>query len=92
MLRHSGEPYNRRAAARVIARLAKQAGIERTVTPHWLRHAYVSNALDAGIPIEDVSLGARHADTRMTQRYDRRKRSFDKHANYTLSTFLASAG
>lgn len=92
LLRRNGEPYNRRAAARVIVRTARRAGIERDVSPHWLRHAFVSNALEAGIPIEDVSQAARHADTRMTQRYDRRKRSLDKHAAYSLSTYYAGAG
>jgi integrase/recombinase XerD len=45
-----------------------------------VRHAFITPALDAGVPLRDVQLAASHADSRTTMRYDRRRRSLDRHA------------
>jgi len=45
---NSGKPIDRRDAYRMIARIAKAAGIPRHISPHSLRHAAITNALDAG--------------------------------------------
>jgi len=37
-------------------------------------------ALDAGVPLRDVQIAARHADPRTTTVYDRRRQNFDRHA------------
>jgi Phage integrase family len=50
--------------------VARQAGIIKTVTPHTLQHAFITAALDAGIPLRDVQEAASHADPRTTMRYD----------------------
>jgi len=39
--------------------------------PHALRHAFLTAALDAGVPLRDVQEAASLADPRMTMRYDR---------------------
>jgi integrase/recombinase XerD len=89
--RKSGEPMNRKAAALAIKRLCIAAGIKKNVTPHGLRHAYVTAALDAGVPLRDVQIGARHSDPRITARYDRNRHNHDRHANHTVAAFLAGA-
>jgi integrase/recombinase XerD len=38
--------------------------------PHMLRHAFVTAALDAGVPLRDVQDAASHADPRTTMRYE----------------------
>ena len=38
--------------------------------PHTLRHAFITAALDAGVPLRDVQEAASHADPRTTMRYD----------------------
>ena len=43
----------------------------QAVTPHTLRHAFITAALDAGVPLRDVQEAASHADPRTTMRYDR---------------------
>jgi site-specific recombinase XerD len=48
----------------MVARIAKVAGIPRHISPHSLRHAAITNALDAGVPLRDVQILARHADPR----------------------------
>ena len=66
-----GRRLDRHAAARIVRRLGRQAGITKTVGPHTLRHAFITAALDAGVPLRDVQEAASHADPRTTMRYDR---------------------
>ncbi len=46
-------------------------------------------ALDAGVPLGEVQVAARHADPRTTTVYDRRRQDFDKHAAYVVVAFVA---
>jgi integrase len=82
---------DRHAAARIVRRLAKRAGIDKRVTPHTLRHAFITAALDAGVPLRDVQEAASHADPRTTMRCDRARGSLDRHATYIVATYLAGA-
>jgi integrase/recombinase XerD len=50
----SGRPIDRRDAYRMVARIAKVTGIPRHISPHSLRHAAITNALDAGVPLRDA--------------------------------------
>ena len=74
-----------------VKRLAKQAGIDKRISPHGLRHSFITAALDAGVPLRDVQEAASHADPRTTMRYDPARRSLDRHATYIVSTFIAGA-
>ena len=47
-----------------------------------LRHAFITAALDAGVPLRDVQEAASHADRRTTMRYNRGRQSLDRHATY----------
>ena len=58
---------------------------------HTLRHAFITTALDAGVPSRDVQEAASHADPRTTMRYDRGRQSFDRHATYIVATFIAGS-
>jgi integrase/recombinase XerD len=91
LLRRDGTPVDRRSAARVVARLAKRAGIRKKISPHSLRHSFVTACLDAGVPLRDVQIAARHSDPRMTARYDRARGNLDRHATYIVAGFLAGA-
>ena len=82
---------DRHAAARVVRRLAKKAGITKRVGPDSLRHSFITAALDAGVPLRDVQEAASHADPRTTMRYDRARHSLDRHATYIVATFVAGA-
>jgi integrase/recombinase XerD len=81
----------RHAAARIVRRIARKAGITKRVGPHTLRHAFITAALDAGVPLRDVQEAASHADPRTTMRYDRARVSLDRHATYIVATFIAGA-
>jgi integrase/recombinase XerD len=82
---------DRHAAGRIVRRAARRAGITKRVGPHTLRHAFITAALDAGVPLRDVQEAASHADPRTTMRYDRGRVSLDRHATYIVATFVAGA-
>jgi site-specific recombinase XerD len=82
---------DRHAATRIVRRLTKQGGIDKRITPHSLRHSFITAALDAGVALRDVQEAASHADPRTTMRYDRARRSLDRHATYIVATFVAGA-
>jgi site-specific recombinase XerD len=88
---NDGGMLNRHAAARIVRRIARAAGIDKQVGPHTLRHGFITAALDAGVPLRDVQEAASHADPRTTMRYDRARVSLDRHATYIVSTFIAGA-
>ncbi len=87
----TGQRMNRHQASRVVRRLARRAGIEKKISPHSLRHSFITAALDAGVPLRDVQEAASHADPRTTMRYDRARQSLDRHATYIVATFVAGA-
>lgn len=86
-----GRRLDRHRAARIVRRVAKRAGIVKPIGPHTLRHAFITAALDAGVPLRDVQEAASHADPRTTMRYDRARVSLDRHATYIVSTYIAGA-
>ena len=86
-----GQRLDRHGAARIVRRIAGRAGITKPVGPHTLRHAFITAALDAGVPLRDVQEAASHADPRTTMRYDRARVSLDRHATYIVATFIAGA-
>lgn len=55
---------------RIVRAAARRAGItQKNVSPHWLRHAFVSHALERGAPANLVSEGAGHSSLAITSRY-----------------------
>jgi len=86
-----GQRMDRHAADRTVKRLARQAGINKRISPHSLRHSFITAALDAGVALRDVQDAASHADPRTTIRYDRARHSLDRHATYVVAAFIAGA-
>jgi len=89
LLSRSGERLDRHGATRIVRRLARRAGITKAISPHSLRHSFITAALDAGVPLRDVQIAARHADPRTTTRYDRARHNLDRHASYVVTAFIA---
>jgi len=86
-----GRRLDRHGAGRIIRRVARGAGIIKNVGPHTLRHAFITAAPDAGVPLRDVQEAASHADPRTTMRYDRARASLDRHATYIVAAYVAGA-
>jgi Phage integrase family len=53
-----GQRLDRHGAGRIVRKIARRAGIGKAVTPHTLRHAFITAALDAGVPLRDVQEAA----------------------------------
>jgi site-specific recombinase XerD len=91
LVTRTGARMDRHGATRIVRRLAKRAGITKHISPHSLRHSFITAALDAGVPLRDVQIAARHADPRTTTRYDRARENLDRHASYIVTAFIAGA-
>ena len=85
----TGKPIDRRDVYRMVQRIATAAGIPRHISPHSLRHAATTNALDAGVPLRDAQILARHADPRTTEHYDRARGNLDRHGVHFLTAYVA---
>jgi len=86
-----GRRLDRHGAARIVRRVTRRAQIAKHVSPHTLRHAFITAALDAGVQLRDVQEAASHADPRTTIRYDRARTSLDRHATCIVAAFIAGA-
>ena len=87
--RRDGQRLDRRTAHRWVRSIGKRARLGH-VHPHMLRAAFIMAALDAGVPLREVQLAARHADPRTTTIYDRRRQNLDRHAAYVVVAFVTS--
>ena len=69
----------------IVREAAVRAGIEKPVSPHWLRHTHISHALDHGAPLHVVMASVGHANLATTGRYSH-ARPDDGSANYLGGT------
>lgn len=100
--RTSGPLFNTRTggrfapseAWRLVRKVAAEAGIEHAdrISPHSMRHSFVTLAREAGVPLEDVQDAAGHADPRTTRRYDRGRHNLDRSPVHLLGSYLATPG
>jgi integrase/recombinase XerD len=91
LARADGSRLDRYAAGRIVRRLAKRAGLDKPISPHSLRHAAITAALDAECSLRVAQDFARHADPRQTRRYDRARGARDRNPTYIVATYLAGA-
>ena len=89
LIRHDGDRLDPRTAHRWVRSIGQHAGLDH-VHPHMLRAAFIMAASDAGVPLRDVQLAARHADPRTTTIYDWRRQNLDRHAAYAVVAFVTS--
>ena len=92
--RSRGDAYGRIDAAcvfRLVRRLAAigQMPAADRYSPHVLRHAFATNARDAGIALEDVQDAMGHADPRTTRRYDRARNALHREPGLRLGELYA---
>jgi len=63
------ERYSPRAIQKLIRRAAQEAGLEKRVYPHLLRHSVAQLLLDRGMPLEQLQKFLGHRDLKTTQIY-----------------------
>jgi integrase len=59
----AGQRLDRHGAGRIVRQIARRAGLAKKIGPHTLRHAIITAALDAGVPLQSET-GTRSAGGR----------------------------
>jgi integrase/recombinase XerD len=59
----SGRTLDRGRVRAIVCQAAERVGIDAHVSPHWLRHAHASHALNHGAPIHLVQATLGHSAT-----------------------------
>jgi integrase/recombinase XerD len=64
-----GGRLTERAILGTVKRAAARAGIEAPISPHWLRHAHASHAIDRGATLPEVQSTLGHGNIATTSGY-----------------------
>lgn len=84
-----GDRLRPSSAAARLRLLAKRAGLRSPLSPHSLRRTFYTAGLLINVPLRDMQLAMRHADSRTTLRYDMARANLDRHAAHTVAAYLA---
>src|SRR5205814_6365067 len=68
-LNSRGQPLSRMGAWKVLRRHVEQAGIQKHVSPHTLRHSFATHLLERGADLRAVQEMLGHAHISTTQIY-----------------------
>jgi integrase/recombinase XerD len=82
---------DRNDVGRLVKKYAKAAGVTKRLSPHSLRHAFVTLSLNAGVSPRDVQHSAGHTDPRSTAYYDRKRDDPATNATHSLTAFVEGA-
>jgi site-specific recombinase XerD len=85
-----GKRITRDQVYRLVRKVAVRAGVPHAskVSPHSLRHAFVTLSLDAGSNVEDVQDAVGHKSLDTTMRYKRNRGRLDRFPGNKLAEFL----
>jgi integrase len=60
----------RRAISQRLTEYGRRTGV-KNAAPHRFRATYITEAFDAGVPLNEIQAAVHHSDPNSTQRYDR---------------------
>ena len=64
-----GTPYSAVGLWKVVKKATRAAGIEKDVSPHWLRHSFGTLAALGGANVFQIQAAMGHAQITTSQRY-----------------------
>jgi integrase/recombinase XerD len=64
-----GKPYSTKSVQIILKRAVWNAGINKPVTPHWLRHSYATHLMDAGTDTRYIQILLGHQSIKTTEIY-----------------------
>ncbi len=79
-----GKAISRKMVWVLVKQYGKKAGIEKSISPHLLRHSFATHLLMGGADVRSVQEMLGHADVGTTQLYTQveAERLLDEHANF----------
>lgn len=85
-----GRRLDRTSANRLLHTVAREGAVLAEFSPHSLRRTMITLALGQGIPLYEVQLLARHANSKTTAIYDMNRRNVDRLSGASVASFMSS--
>jgi site-specific recombinase XerD len=83
-----GDRMDRQSASRIVTRAVKKAGITKRITPHSLRHTFMTMGLDAGVSVRDMTNTMGYSDSRMVSYYDHGRESLPRNGTHFVAAYV----